>query len=170
VRKRHPEISLVIVGDGPASLNTEPGVRFTGFLNKEVKAERSQFQQIMSRLLALVHPTRSDIAPLAIIEASYHGCPVIASRAFAVPEIINDGETGLLLNNPSSVDEVAKTMTWLIEHRDEYQAMRQAAWRKAHRDFTRQKFEERLISRVTGILREERVPTARSAVLVRECS
>jgi glycosyltransferase involved in cell wall biosynthesis len=153
-RKRHSEISLVIVGDRPAGLRPEPGVRFTGFLRKEIEAERRQFEEILSGLRALVHPTRSDIAPLTIVEAGYHGCPVITSRSFAIPELVDHGETGLLLDDPSSVDAVADAMARLIERPDEYQAMRQAAWSKAHRHFTKKRFQEKLLSRVTDVLHQ----------------
>jgi glycosyltransferase involved in cell wall biosynthesis len=151
-RKRYSDISLVVVGDRPAGLDAEPGVRSTGFVRKEVEAERKQFHEILGQLRALVHPTRSDIAPLIVIEASYHGCPAIASRAFALPEVVDHGKTGLLLDDPSSVDAIADAMSRLIERPGEYYAMRQAAWRKAHRYFTKQLFAKKLLSRVAEVL------------------
>jgi glycosyltransferase involved in cell wall biosynthesis len=153
-RKRHSDISLVVIGDRPAGADAESGVRFTGFRRKEVEAERTQFQEALGRLRALVHPTRSDIAPLVIIEAAYYGCPAIASRAFAIPELVDHGKTGLLLDDPSSVDAIAEAMTRLIERSGEYHAMRQAAWSKARRHFTKERFEEKLLSRVTEVPRE----------------
>ena len=153
-RKRYFDISLVVIGDRLAGFDAEPGVRFTGFLRKEVEAERRQFQEILGHLRALVHPTRSDTTAMVIIEAGYHGCPAIASRAFAIPELVDHGKTGLLLDNPSSVDEVAEAMARLIERPEEYHAMRQAAWRKVRQHFTKERFAEKLISRVTEVLRE----------------
>lgn len=158
-RKRYPGISLVVIGDRPDGLEVEPGVRFTGFLRKEVEAEHRQFQEILGRLRALVHPTRSDIAPLVIIEAAYHGCPVIAPRAFGIPELVDHGATGLLLENASSEGAIAEAMIRLIERPEGYFSMRQAAWRKAHRNFNRENFEEKLISRVSEILHEQKVAT-----------
>jgi glycosyltransferase involved in cell wall biosynthesis len=152
VRKRHTDISLVVIGDRPAGLEVEQGVRVIGFLRKEVEAERRQFHEILGGLRALVHPTRSDIAPLIIIEAGYHGCPAIASRAFAIPELIDDGKTGLLLDDPSCVDAIAEAMAWLIERPEEYAAMRRAAWSKAHRHFTKERFQNTLLSSVAEVL------------------
>jgi glycosyltransferase involved in cell wall biosynthesis len=163
-RKRHAGISLVIVGDRPPDLNAEPGVRFTGFLRKEVVAERRQFQEILGHLRALIHPTRGDISPLVIVEAGYHGCPAIASRAFAIPEVVDHGKTGLLLDDPSSVDAIAEAMVWLIERPEEYRHMRHAIWSKAHRHFTKERFQERLLSRVTEVLRDQGFAPARYSV------
>ena len=58
-----------------------------------------------------MHPTRSDIAPLLLVEAAMFGCPAIASRAFAIPELVADGESGLLLDAPGDPAEVAAAMT-----------------------------------------------------------
>jgi glycosyltransferase involved in cell wall biosynthesis len=92
---------------------------------------------------------------MVIIEAGFYGCPAIASRAFAIPELLEHGRTGLLLDKPSSVDAVAEAMLWLIEHSEEYRAMRQAAWTKAHQNFSKERFQKKLLSRVTEALREQ---------------
>jgi glycosyltransferase involved in cell wall biosynthesis len=154
-RRRYSDISLVIVGDRPARLDAEPGVRFIGFLRKEVEAERKQFQEILGHLRALVHPTKSDTTAMVLIEAGYHGCPAIASRAFAIPELVDHGKTGLLLDNPSSVDAITEAMVRLINCPEEYHAMRRAAWSKAHRHFTKQRFQNKLLSCVTELLGQQ---------------
>ena len=158
VRKRHDDASLVVIGDKPSDAAAEPGVEFTGFLRKEVPEQHERFQQILGRARAVVHPTKSDIAPLLIIEAGYSGCPVISSRRFAIPELVDDGRTGLLLDDPSQVMAVADAMNWVLEHEDEYQRMRQAAWAKAREQHSRRRFEERLLSCVGEVIPGERTP------------
>lgn len=148
VRKRHPDASLVVVGDQPRAITSEPGVQFTGFLRKEFPDENRRLQYILGRARALVHPTKSDIAPLLIVEAGYFGCPVISSKRFAIPELVDDRRTGLLLDDPSQVNAVVGAMSWMLEHEDEYQRMREAVWDKAHQQHAKQQFEERLIARV----------------------
>ena len=153
LRKCHPDAGLIIVGRQPSDVVAEPGVNFAGFLRKEIPAEYDLYQQILGRVRALVHPTRSDISPLLIIEAGYVGCPAISSRKFAIPELIDDGRTGLLLDDSSQVTAVVSAMSWMLEHEDEYQQMRKAAWAKASGQHSKEQFEERLLA----YLREEAI-------------
>ena len=104
LRRRYPDSSLVVVGNKPAGVVPLPGVEFTGFLRKEVPGEQARFRQILGRSRALVHPSQSDISPLLLIEAGYFGCPAISSRMFAIPELVDDMQSGILLDNPGSVE------------------------------------------------------------------
>jgi glycosyltransferase involved in cell wall biosynthesis len=155
VRKRHPHISLIVIGDRPRGAVVESGVTFVGYLRKEVLAEEKRFQEILGRVRALIHPTKSDTAPVLIVEAGYCGCPVISSRQFAIPELVDDGLSGLLLDDSSQVDAIASAMTWMLEHEDEYRQMRQAAWMKSRSQHSKRKFDKRLVSRVQEALPAE---------------
>lgn len=68
----------------------------------------------LQRAMVLVHPTPADalgspganeLFGLALVEAMACGCPVIASAAASLPEIVVPGETGLLVapNSPAAI-------------------------------------------------------------------
>jgi glycosyltransferase involved in cell wall biosynthesis len=156
VRKRHPDALLTIVGDRPSHIKREGGVTFTGFLRKEIPDECRRFQQILGGARALVNATSSDICPLLFIEAGYVGCPVISTCKFAIPELIDDGRTGLLLDSPQP-SLVACAMNWMLEHANEYQRMREAAWAKARGQHSREQFEERLRSYLSEVVSDDRM-------------
>jgi glycosyltransferase involved in cell wall biosynthesis len=143
VRSRYHDAMLVIVGAIPTEGMDEPGVIITGFLRKEEPKQEAALRQILAQSLALVHPTKSDISPLIVIEAAYFGCPAIASDRFAIPELVEHGATGLLLNDVSA-DEVADAMSRLIEHDTEYRMMRRRAWTRARQKNSKQAFEQRM--------------------------
>lgn len=145
VRLRHPEATLVVVGDRPREA-APPGVEFTGFLRKEDPQQQQRLQAILGRSRSIVHPTTQDIAPLLIVEAGYFACPAISSRKFAIPELVDDRRTGLLLDDPSQAAAVAGAMNWMLENEDSYLQMRKAVWAKAREQHSRRKFEERLLS------------------------
>ena len=155
VRKRYPDALLNIVGDQPSNSAAEPGVTLTGFLRKENPDEYRRFQQILGGARALVNATRSDICPVVLIEAGYVGCPVISTRKFAIPEIIDDGRTGLLLDD-ASPSAVASAMSWMLEHTSEYQAMRKAAWSKARLEHSKTQFEARMRSQLNEVFSSDR--------------
>jgi glycosyltransferase involved in cell wall biosynthesis len=51
-----------------------------------------------------------DATPQVIIEAAYYGCPTIAPSSFAIPELIEDGRTGYLVQAPPDPEELADRM------------------------------------------------------------
>jgi len=65
--------------------------------------------QIAERFLAgadvLVHPTYCDSFGMVVLEAMAHGLSVIATRVYALPEMIEDGVNGILLDPPVSIWE-----------------------------------------------------------------
>jgi glycosyltransferase involved in cell wall biosynthesis len=157
VRKCHPDALLAIVGDRPSYSTPEVGVTFIGFLRKEIPAEYGRFQQILGGACALVNATSSDACPVLFVEAGYVGCPVISTRKFAIPELIEDGCTGLLLDASPHPSIVARAMNWMLEHPNEYQRMREAAWAKARGQHSRKQFEERLCSYVCKVVSNDRM-------------
>jgi glycosyltransferase involved in cell wall biosynthesis len=159
VRKRHADACLIIVGQRPAQVEADSGVSFAGFLRKEVPDEYQRLLQILGRVRALVHPTQSDISPLLLVEAGYLGCPVISSRKFGIPELVDDARTGLLLDDPSQPGTVASAMCWMLEHNGKYQQMREAAWANARQLHSKWKFEQRLIECVREGFAGESMPT-----------
>ena len=162
VRNLHPDASLVIVGDRPPRHLSGHGVSTTGFLRKEVPEEDQLFRKILASARAIVSATSSDICPLLFVEAGYFGCPVISSCRFAIPEIVDDGRTGILLDDSADPAALASTMCRMLERPDEYQQMRGAAWLKARRQHSREGFEERLFSYLELVVPDVNGQLARS--------
>jgi glycosyltransferase involved in cell wall biosynthesis len=70
-------------------------VHFNGFV-----------QNPLAGLDVLVQPSRADNLPLAILEAMAAGLPVIGTRVGGIPELVLDGETGVLVA-PEHPEELA---------------------------------------------------------------
>jgi glycosyltransferase involved in cell wall biosynthesis len=62
------------------------------------------------------------------------GKPIVAARTGGIPEVITDGEDGLLVD--VDVDVIAKALLRLLDHPAEAAALGQAASARARRDFT----------------------------------
>ena len=157
VRRRHPEARLTVVGDPPIDGALEAGVTYAGYLHKENSGESKRFRELVGSVRALVHPTKSDILPLILIECGYHGCPVIASRRFAIPELVSDAVNGFLLDDPCDAGALEQKMIRMISMDDyDYRRMRAASWERARGFFSKVQFESRLCSEVEGILKTQR--------------
>lgn len=98
LRKRGRDVALVIAGDGPMrerleSLAIERGVAD----HVEVLGRFSHVSEVMSRIDVLVLPSSSEAQPLAITEAMSYGKAVVASRFGGIPDLVEEGRSGLLV-------------------------------------------------------------------------
>jgi glycosyltransferase involved in cell wall biosynthesis len=109
-----PTARLVLVGDGPlraeleglaASLGLGAAVLFAGY--------RSDPERFLAAMDVFVLPSRAEAMPLVIPEAWSAGRPVVASRVGGIPELIEDGKTGLLVE-PGDVDGLAARLRRLL--------------------------------------------------------
>ena len=82
-----------------------------------------QVREEMSRARALVLPSLANESfPMALVEAFGCGLPVIASRAGALGELVEDGVTGLLFE-AGDIAALADKMRWVHDHPQELAAM-----------------------------------------------
>ena len=153
LRSQWPDAELTIVGAPPPG-PTPAGATYAGYLRKEAADEAARLREILASAAAIVHPTRRDIAPLLLVEAALFGTPAIASRRFAIPELVRDGETGWLLDRPEDPNEVATAMARVLAEPDAVRRTRDAAWAKARTEHARARFEARLLSFVDAALAE----------------
>jgi glycosyltransferase involved in cell wall biosynthesis len=70
--------------------------------------------ELLASAHLLVHPSFSEGLSNTILEAMAEGLPVIASSVGGTPEVISDGETGLLVP-PGQPDVLASTIRRLLE-------------------------------------------------------
>jgi glycosyltransferase involved in cell wall biosynthesis len=95
---RDPAFMSRIVGDGPERPALEAEIRAAGLLQRvELAGERRDVPQLLEDADVFVLSSRSEGAPLSILEAMAAGLPVVASAVGGVPEIVDDGTTGLLV-------------------------------------------------------------------------
>ena len=90
VRSRVPSATLTIVG--PPVGRRQPGVHWAGLV-KDRTAIRSYYES--ASVFAL--PSRCEPFGLVFLEAMAFGLPCIATRRDAMPEIIEEGRTGFLV-------------------------------------------------------------------------
>jgi glycosyltransferase involved in cell wall biosynthesis len=95
-----PDVTLIIAGDGPdrralerraTELALEGRVRFLGSVSRE------QVLRLFRAADASVLSSAWENFPHTVVEALAVGCPVIATAVGGVPEVVRDGENGLLV-------------------------------------------------------------------------
>jgi glycosyltransferase involved in cell wall biosynthesis len=148
-----PDARLRIIGAKPPDAVLEtPGVAYEGRLDKAIPREMRRLQDLLASAFALVHPTVKDATPQVIVEAAYHGCPVIAPKSFGIPDMVLDGITGCLVAEPPEADAVADRMLWLLRNPAEYGQMRSAARSRALANFTWEQVGDRMAAELSPVI------------------
>ena len=150
IRRRHPETVLVVLGEGP-----ERG-RLYGdglYLPGRVGDVAAWYR----RAELLVHPVRWEGFGLALLEAMLAGRPVVASAVGSVPEIVVEGETGLLVP-PDDPDRLADAVAGLLDDETRAEALGRAGLARARAEFSVDRMAER-----TAAVYSAAAPSAPSA-------
>ena len=106
------DATLVVLGEGPErsrleALAREQGVRLL------LPGRVPDVAAVLRRADVLVHPARWEGFGLALLEAMHCSLPVVATRVSSIPEIVADGETGVLVppDDPGSLhDALARVL------------------------------------------------------------
>ena len=76
----------------------------------------------MQRATVLVQPSLYDLFPLPVLEGMISGLPVVASNVGGLPEMVLDGETGLLIE-PGDAPQLAEALLALLDNPKKAHAM-----------------------------------------------
>ena len=82
-----------------------------------------------------VHPTKADTFPTTVLEAMACGLPIIASNVGGIPEQIEQGVTGLLIN-PQDPHTLAQKINLMLENSSLRLNMGEAALQRVQTQFT----------------------------------
>lgn len=105
--------------------------RYVGVVSGEAK------RRLLESSDFLVLPTHyfTEGQPVSIIEAMAHGCVVISTNYRAIPDMVVNGVTGVLLE-PARPDQIANAVRRIVAHPQRYEIMSQAAVDRYEKFFT----------------------------------
>lgn len=109
-------------------------------------------EELFKQCHVFVFPTQypNECFPLVLLEAMQHSLPTIATPVGAIPDIVEDGVTGLIVPEQDA-KALAEAMQSFIEHPERIRSMGEAALDRFLRNYTKSFFEKRL----TIILKEK---------------
>jgi glycosyltransferase involved in cell wall biosynthesis len=103
-----PDVHLVVLGEGPQRAELER----LGGERVHLLGRVPDVAAWLRRAELLVHPVRWEGFGLALLEAMLASLPVVATRVSSIPEIVVEGETGLLVapDDPSALAAAVNTV------------------------------------------------------------
>lgn len=110
-----------------------------GFVDRGKRSHRGLTLALMRRCHVFLLPTRADCSPLVLAEAAAWGMPAVTTTVGGIPEIVDHGETGLLLDPGSPAvafadavraitDDATTYATFVERGRNAYE--RRITWRQ----------------------------------------
>jgi glycosyltransferase involved in cell wall biosynthesis len=113
-----PGAQLVVLGEGPERTKLE---QLAESLNVPVHlpGRLPDVAAWLHRADVLVHPVRWEGFGLALLEAMLASLPVVATRVSSIPEIVVDGETGVLVP-PDDTFALADAVRRVLDHPRDY--------------------------------------------------
>lgn len=128
-RLDHPAARLVIVGEGPQRAEYEALVRELGLAGRvELPGwvDPGAIPETYRSFDVFVAPSRLEAFGVAVLEAAASGLPSVVSRVGGLPEVVQDGVTGLLVP-PEDPEALAQALDELLRDPERRRRMGEAA-------------------------------------------
>jgi glycosyltransferase involved in cell wall biosynthesis len=113
-----PRAHLVVLGEGPERAALEQLARELD-VSVHLPGRVPDVAAWLRRADVLVHPVRWEGFGLALLEAMLGSLPVVATNVSSIPEIVVDGETGLLVP-PNDSAALARAITRVLDDPRDY--------------------------------------------------
>jgi len=154
VAKEFPQIKYRIVGAGPLeqrlkklvqSLDLDGNVTFLGALDSDSVVRELAKATIF--VLPCIKARNGDVdgCPMTLQEAMYLRVPVISTNIASIPELIEDGKEGLLVEQ-QNVEQLASAIRMLLHDKGLRTAMGENGRAKVEREFNIHKEVDKLVS------------------------
>lgn len=132
----HPDLHLLIAGDGPLRPALEAEANALGIRGRcHFLGVRNDVADLLAASDVVAVPSLSEGLPYVILEAMAVAKPVVASRVSGNPELVVDGQTGLLV--PSrDVEALVLALDRLLSDPEAAVSMGAAGRRRVESEFT----------------------------------
>lgn len=134
VRRSVPDARLRFVGCKAPS-DPPPWAEFVGFQSRDTAEGREAMDRFYKTASAFCLPTRFEPFGTSFVEAMGYGLPCIGPDAWAIPEIIVDGETGYIVP-PEDPHAIAQALVRVLEDPEHARDMGNAGRERALAHFT----------------------------------
>lgn len=109
LQQRVAAVRLIIVGKGPCLRDLRLRAEQRGVAHLCSIASRADVLPLLQQMTVFVLPSLAEGTPGAVLEAMACGLPIVASRVGGVPELVEDGVSGTLVD-PGNAQALASAI------------------------------------------------------------
>ena len=135
VRRDLPGARLAILGAGPLEAATRSLASDLGLADVVLLPGRTEIRDWLARADVFAHTSRWEGFGIVLLEAMLASLPVVATRVSAVPEVVADGETGLLVE-AGDVGGIARELGALLADPERARRLGAAGLARARSEFS----------------------------------
>ena len=118
LRDNGTDLKVAIAGEGPLRTELESQIEHAALTQSvHLLGEVGNIRGLLASARLFVMPSEFEGLPMALLEAMATGLPVVASSVGGLPEVVQHGETGLLVE-PGSTRALADAMHYILTHED----------------------------------------------------
>ncbi len=133
IAPRHPEWKLCLAGPVAEEATAQQIARIAREHRLQdrilLPGEIRSVGELLGRAAIYAQPSLSEALGLALQEAMFHGCAAIGARTGGIPELIDDGKTGLLVEagNPEPLADALENLMANPQLRENFSRLGKAA-------------------------------------------
>jgi len=150
LRGAHPEAELWLVGPQPVA-DPRPGERWLGRIDRRARGGEAELHELYSRATTFALPSLYEPFGIALLEAMAHALPCLATEGCAMPEIVADGETGLL-STAGDAGSLAANLRALADDPEQARRMGAAGRRRLVERYTWDAVGARIVAEIAARL------------------
>jgi glycosyltransferase involved in cell wall biosynthesis len=143
-RERNPDAVLAILGIGPLERETRALAAGLGLERALFMPGRLEIRDWLERASVFAHSSRWEGFGIVLLEAMLAGLPVAATRVSAVPEVVADGETGVLVE-PGDAHGLGGALDALLSDQARARAYGEAGRARARERFSVARMADRTV-------------------------
>ena len=137
LRKLNIRFKCLIAGDGYEKPNLERQIISLGIKNNvELLGNKCQEEivELLSKATIFALPSRSEGIPVALMEAMAMRVPVVSTNVCGIPELVEDGKSGILIQ-PDDIDGLTQALKKLLADKDLRLSFAEVGYEKVFRNF-----------------------------------
>lgn len=146
------DVKFILAGDGDLKklnnkinqLGINEYVEVLGWINKEKREE------ILKDTLIYVLPSYNEGMPMSVIEAISYGIPTISTWVGGIPQLIDNNESGFLIQ-PSDTEDLKNKIITLLENSNLRESMSKKGYQKIDKRFNLENQISQLINIYTKV-------------------
>jgi glycosyltransferase involved in cell wall biosynthesis len=159
IREKVPDVVFTLAGEGQRDsvqelaleLGVQGAIQLPGWLQGEAK------DAALAAASVLVLPSHFEGLPVSLLEAMAAGVPVVATRVGGIPELLREGECGVLVE-PGEVVALAAALVAVLEREDLRQRLRRNAFARVRESYSVESVFEKLDQLYRGLLGSTAMP------------